>query len=43
MLVAFVKFRRSKVGEDVIPKQVEGSHTLRSNLDSYSNYFTINL
>ncbi|MER1984632.1 MAG: cytochrome c oxidase subunit II [Solibacillus sp.] len=27
-LVAFVKFRRSNVGENVIPKQVEGSHTL---------------
>ena len=23
-----MKFRRSKVGENVIPKQVEGSHTL---------------
>ncbi|HJH10185.1 MAG TPA: cytochrome c oxidase subunit II [Metalysinibacillus jejuensis] len=27
-LIAFFKFRRSVVGEDVIPKQVEGSHTL---------------
>ena len=27
-LLAFVKFRRSKVGEDHMPKQVEGSHTL---------------
>ncbi|MCT6923975.1 cytochrome c oxidase subunit II [Metasolibacillus sp.] len=27
-LLAFVKFRRSRVGENVIPKQVEGSHTL---------------
>lgn len=27
-LVAFFKFRRSVVGENVIPKQVEGSHTL---------------
>lgn len=27
-VVALVKFRRKKVGEDVIPKQVEGSHTL---------------
>ena len=27
-IVAFIKFRRSKVGENVIPKQVEGSHTL---------------
>jgi cytochrome c oxidase subunit II len=27
-LLAFVKFRRSKVGEDYMPKQVEGSHTL---------------
>lgn len=27
-VVAIVKFRRSKVGEDVIPEQVEGSHTL---------------
>ncbi|GLC87587.1 cytochrome c oxidase subunit II [Lysinibacillus piscis] len=27
-LLAFVKYRRSKVGENVIPKQVEGSHTL---------------
>lgn len=27
-LLAFLKFRRSKVGENVIPKQVEGSHTL---------------
>jgi cytochrome c oxidase subunit II len=27
-LVAFVKFRRSRVGEDTMPKQVEGSHTL---------------
>ncbi|MEK4484985.1 cytochrome c oxidase subunit II [Psychrobacillus sp. FSL H8-0484] len=27
-VVALVKFRRSKVGENVIPKQVEGSHTL---------------
>ena len=27
-LLAFVKFRRSKVGEDFKPKQVEGSHTL---------------
>ncbi|MEC1179486.1 cytochrome c oxidase subunit II [Metasolibacillus meyeri] len=27
-LLAFVKFRRSRVGEDVMPKQVEGSHTL---------------
>lgn len=27
-LIAFFKFRRSKVGEDVIPKQVEGSHKL---------------
>ena len=27
-LTAFVKFRRKKVGEDHMPKQVEGSHTL---------------
>ena len=27
-LLAFVKFRRSKVGENFMPKQVEGSHTL---------------
>lgn len=27
-LIAFFKFRRSVVGEDVMPKQVEGSHTL---------------
>lgn len=27
-LAAFVKFRRSKVGENAMPKQVEGSHTL---------------
>lgn len=27
-LLAFAKFRRSKVGEDFMPKQVEGSHTL---------------
>ncbi|MGE7114993.1 cytochrome c oxidase subunit II [Lysinibacillus sp. NPDC047702] len=27
-LIAFLKFRRSRVGENVIPKQVEGSHTL---------------
>lgn len=27
-ILAFVKFRRSRVGENVIPKQVEGSHTL---------------
>lgn len=27
-LLAFAKFRRSKVGEDYMPKQVEGSHTL---------------
>ncbi|WP_313891409.1 cytochrome c oxidase subunit II [Psychrobacillus sp.] len=27
-LLAIVKFRRSKLGEDFIPKQVEGSHTL---------------
>ena len=27
-IIAIVKFRRSKVGEDVIPKQVEGSHKL---------------
>ena len=27
-VVAIVRFRRSKVGEDDIPKQVEGSHTL---------------
>lgn len=27
-VVALVKFRRTKVGENVIPKQVEGSHTL---------------
>lgn len=27
-LLAFVKFRRSRVGEDHMPKQVEGSHTL---------------
>lgn len=27
-VLALVKFRRSKVGENVIPKQVEGSHTL---------------
>ncbi|MEO4053653.1 cytochrome c oxidase subunit II [Solibacillus sp. CAU 1738] len=27
-LTAFMKFRRSKVGENVMPKQVEGSHTL---------------
>ena len=27
-LLAFAKFRRSKVGEDHMPKQVEGSHTL---------------
>lgn len=27
-LLAFLKFRRSKVGEDYMPKQVEGSHTL---------------
>jgi len=27
-LLAFLKFRRSRVGENVIPKQVEGSHTL---------------
>ncbi|MGD7043554.1 cytochrome c oxidase subunit II [Jeotgalibacillus proteolyticus] len=26
--IAITKFRRAKVGEDVIPKQVEGSHTL---------------
>lgn len=26
--ISFIKFRRSVVGEDVIPKQVEGSHTL---------------
>ncbi|TDL35161.1 cytochrome c oxidase subunit II [Jeotgalibacillus sp. S-D1] len=26
--IAITKYRRSKVGEDVIPKQVEGSHTL---------------
>ncbi len=27
-LVAFAKFRRAKVGENFMPKQVEGSHTL---------------
>ena len=27
-LVAFFKFRRSRVGENTMPKQVEGSHTL---------------
>lgn len=27
-VLALVKFRRKKVGENVIPKQVEGSHTL---------------
>jgi len=27
-IIAIIKFRRSKVGEDVIPKQVEGNHTL---------------
>ncbi|MEG0578590.1 MAG: cytochrome c oxidase subunit II [Niameybacter sp.] len=27
-LLAFLKFRRTKVGEDFMPKQVEGSHTL---------------
>jgi len=27
-ILTIVKFRRSKVGEDVIPKQVEGSHKL---------------
>ncbi len=27
-LLAFLKFRRTKVGEDFKPKQVEGSHTL---------------
>ena len=27
-LIAFFKFRRTKVGEDIMPKQVEGSHTL---------------
>lgn len=27
-LLAFAKFRRSKVGENFMPKQVEGSHTL---------------
>ncbi|OCS87559.1 cytochrome c oxidase subunit II [Caryophanon tenue] len=27
-LISFFKFRRSVVGENVIPKQVEGSHTL---------------
>lgn len=27
-LLAFAKFRRSKLGEDHMPKQVEGSHTL---------------
>lgn len=27
-VVAIVRFRRSKVGEDFIPEQVEGSHTL---------------
>ncbi|PPA72174.1 cytochrome c oxidase subunit II [Jeotgalibacillus proteolyticus] len=27
-IIAITKFRRSKIGEDVIPKQVEGSHTL---------------
>lgn len=27
-LIALVRFRRSKVGEDFIPEQVEGSHTL---------------
>ncbi|THE14343.1 cytochrome c oxidase subunit II [Bacillus timonensis] len=27
-IIALVKFRRSKVGEDKIPKQVEGNHTL---------------
>lgn len=26
--IALVRFRRSKVGEDFVPKQVEGSHTL---------------
>ncbi|RKJ70474.1 cytochrome c oxidase subunit II, partial [Butyricicoccus sp. 1XD8-22] len=29
-LYAFVKFRRSKVGEDHMPKQVEGSHVLET-------------
>ncbi|MEK4228611.1 cytochrome c oxidase subunit II [Solibacillus sp. FSL H8-0538] len=27
-LIAFFKFRRSRVGENAMPKQVEGSHTL---------------
>ena len=27
-LLAFLKYRRARVGENVIPKQVEGSHTL---------------
>ncbi|MFX3674230.1 MAG: cytochrome c oxidase subunit II [Paenisporosarcina sp.] len=27
-ILAIIKFRRSKVGEDTIPKQVEGNHTL---------------
>ena len=27
-LLAFSKFRRSKVGEEYMPKQVEGNHTL---------------
>lgn len=41
-LLAFLKYRRARVGENVIPKQVEGSHTFRSDLDSYSDYFIIN-
>ena len=36
-VVAIVRFRRSKLGEDHIPEQVEGSHTLRTRLDSYSD------
>ena len=40
-LVALVRFRRSKLGEDHVPEQVEGSHTLRDGMDSHSN--SINL
>ncbi len=36
-VVALVRFRRSKLGEDHIPEQVEGSQHIRTCMDSYSN------
>ena len=37
-ITAIIRFRRSKLGEDHIPEQVEGSQDIGIDLDSYSNY-----